>query len=78
MYIANFHELSPLELAISDIGFYQYTTMATTPTVLIAGANRGIGLQFVKTFTKRGWNVVGTFRPQTRSDDSVKDVRSLN
>ena len=32
------------------------------PTVLITGGNRGIGLEFVKQFTERGWNVIATVR----------------
>ncbi len=32
------------------------------PTVLITGGNRGIGLEFVKQFTERGWNVIATAR----------------
>ncbi|KAH8591408.1 short chain dehydrogenase [Bisporella sp. PMI_857] len=42
--------------------------------VLIIGANRGIGLHFVKIFTERNWNVFGTVRPQTREDLSFKDL----
>lgn len=31
-------------------------------TVLITGANRGIGLSFIKSYLKRGWKVIGTAR----------------
>jgi NAD(P)-dependent dehydrogenase (short-subunit alcohol dehydrogenase family) len=33
-----------------------------SPTVFITGANRGIGLEFVKQYAERGWNVVATAR----------------
>lgn len=32
------------------------------PTVLITGANRGIGLEFVQQISARGWNVIATAR----------------
>jgi NAD(P)-dependent dehydrogenase (short-subunit alcohol dehydrogenase family) len=32
------------------------------PTVLITGANRGIGLEYVRQYAARGWNVIGTAR----------------
>ncbi len=32
------------------------------PTVLITGANRGIGLEFVKQYAERDWNVIATAR----------------
>ncbi|MBN8281149.1 MAG: SDR family oxidoreductase [Gammaproteobacteria bacterium] len=32
------------------------------PTVLITGANRGIGLEYVREYAARGWNVIGTAR----------------
>src|SRR3954447_16843241 len=32
------------------------------PTVLIAGANRGIGLEFARQYRKEGWRVIGTSR----------------
>jgi NAD(P)-dependent dehydrogenase (short-subunit alcohol dehydrogenase family) len=38
------------------------------------GANRGIGLNLVRTFVRRGWVAYGSIRPQTRGDPSVKDV----
>jgi NAD(P)-dependent dehydrogenase (short-subunit alcohol dehydrogenase family) len=34
----------------------------TSKTVFITGANRGIGLQFAKVYSAKGWNVIGTAR----------------
>lgn len=40
----------------------------TTPTVLIAGASRGLGHALAAEFAARGWQVIGTVRdPQTRT-----------
>ncbi len=33
-----------------------------TPTVLITGANRGIGLELARQYAARGWNVIATSR----------------
>jgi NAD(P)-dependent dehydrogenase (short-subunit alcohol dehydrogenase family) len=35
------------------------------PTVLITGANRGIGLEFARQYCRDGWNVVATVRDPT-------------
>ena len=32
------------------------------PTVLVTGANRGIGLEFVRQYAARGWRVIATAR----------------
>jgi NAD(P)-dependent dehydrogenase (short-subunit alcohol dehydrogenase family) len=40
---------------------------ADPPTVLITGANRGIGLEFAKGFAARGWTVVATTRRPTEA-----------
>ncbi|KAM0424834.1 hypothetical protein ACHAPT_009890 [Fusarium lateritium] len=44
--------------------------------VLVVGANRAIGLNLVKAFIGRSWNVTGTIRPQSRSDPSVADLQA--
>jgi len=38
-------------------------------TVLVTGANRGIGLEFVKQYADRGWNVIATCRNPDKADD---------
>ncbi|KAK1928846.1 C-factor [Phytophthora citrophthora] len=43
--------------------------MATTKkTVLITGSTRSIGLAFAEYYTKQGWNVIGTTRPNSNTD----------
>jgi len=39
------------------------------PTVFITGANRGIGLEFVKQYTENGWNVIATARKPEKAED---------
>ena len=38
-------------------------------TVLITGANRGIGLEFAKQFSEKGYKVIGTARSPEKADD---------
>jgi NAD(P)-dependent dehydrogenase (short-subunit alcohol dehydrogenase family) len=42
---------------------------ASEPTVLITGANRGIGLEFVKQYSDRGWNIIATARKPEAAED---------
>lgn len=44
-----------------------------TTTVLVTGANRGIGLEFARQYRARGYRVIGT----ARSPDRAEDLRML-
>lgn len=46
---------------------------ADAPTVLITGANRGIGLEFATQFAARGWTVIAT----TRKPDEATALNAL-
>jgi NAD(P)-dependent dehydrogenase (short-subunit alcohol dehydrogenase family) len=54
------------------------------PTVLITGANRGIGLEFARQYSSDGWNVVAAVREGSPELDSLNvrveqlDMRDLN
>ncbi|MGB5578354.1 MAG: SDR family oxidoreductase, partial [Woeseiaceae bacterium] len=39
------------------------------PTVLITGANRGLGLEFARQYAADGWNVIGTARSPAKADE---------
>ena len=45
--------------------------MPATPTVLITGANRGIGLELARQYAKAGWHVIGTARTRDSADALV-------
>jgi NAD(P)-dependent dehydrogenase (short-subunit alcohol dehydrogenase family) len=42
-------------------------------TVLITGANRGLGLEFARQYSAAGWHVIGT----ARKPDAAKDLAAL-
>jgi NAD(P)-dependent dehydrogenase (short-subunit alcohol dehydrogenase family) len=46
----------------------------TVHTVLITGANRGIGLELARQYAAAGWQVIGT----ARRPDGAKELRALN
>ncbi|KAE8414596.1 hypothetical protein BDV36DRAFT_239007 [Aspergillus pseudocaelatus] len=46
-------------------------------SILVIGANRGIGFNLLKAFAERGWMVFGTMRPETRSDASFHDLEAI-
>ena len=48
------------------------------PTVLITGANRGLGLEFARQYAADGWQVIGTARKPDQADAlRALDVRIL-
>jgi NAD(P)-dependent dehydrogenase (short-subunit alcohol dehydrogenase family) len=47
------------------------------PTVLITGANRGIGLEFVKQYSSAGWKVLTTVRDPQRPGE-LSPLAALN
>jgi NAD(P)-dependent dehydrogenase (short-subunit alcohol dehydrogenase family) len=41
----------------------------SAPTVLITGANRGLGFEFTRQYAAAGWNVIATARKPAAADD---------
>jgi len=54
--------LLPLAFAVLAGTIAGATSAATGPTVLITGANRGIGLEYARQFAEKGYQVIGTAR----------------
>jgi NAD(P)-dependent dehydrogenase (short-subunit alcohol dehydrogenase family) len=49
------------------------------PTALITGANRGIGLEFVRQYSQNGWHVIATARHSSPELESLGvEVRTLD
>jgi NAD(P)-dependent dehydrogenase (short-subunit alcohol dehydrogenase family) len=48
----------------------------TAPTVLITGANRGIGLELAKQYAEKGWNVIATSRHNS-GDPALAELKEL-
>ena len=42
---------------------------SSEPTLFITGANRGIGLEFIKQYSKLGWNIIATARKPENATD---------
>lgn len=42
------------------------------PTILVVGASRGLGLEFVRQFSAAGWRAIGTVRDMARGADVSK------
>ena len=54
--------LFDVALAVVCVTIASMTSATTTPTVLITGANRGIGLEYARQFAGKGYKVIGTVR----------------
>jgi len=60
-----------LSLAASAPGWAGFD--AGQPTVLITGANRGLGLEFARQYATKGWNVIAS----CRHPEQAKDLKIL-
>ena len=47
-------------------------------TIMITGANRGIGLELVKQYCNRNYQVIGTYRDETTSGELISMSRNLD
>ena len=56
-------------VAPEDLVFDPAKRSGITGTVLVTGANRGIGLALVKNYAERGWTVIGTARKPEKADE---------
>ena len=49
------------------------------PTLFITGANRGLGLEFVRQYRAKGWDVIATVRERSDELDQLgAEVRTLD
>jgi NAD(P)-dependent dehydrogenase (short-subunit alcohol dehydrogenase family) len=55
--------------ALVGIATWAMPGRAAADTVLITGANQGIGLEFAKEYAARGWTVIATHRRPTTPDE---------
>lgn len=60
-------------LALAALGSSAATAAAEppahAPTVLVTGANRGIGLEFARQYVERGWKVIATARDPAKAPE---------
>ena len=62
-------QLLVLTLAMISVTVAGIASAATSPTVLITGANRGIGLEAARQFAAKGYKVIGTARDPADAKD---------
>jgi NAD(P)-dependent dehydrogenase (short-subunit alcohol dehydrogenase family) len=65
--------------ALSYIASATYAIAAESPTVLITGANRGIGFEFARQYSQAGWQVIATARnPELAAELQALAVKSTS
>jgi NAD(P)-dependent dehydrogenase (short-subunit alcohol dehydrogenase family) len=69
------HRIAALVVGLLAAAGYVAPSRAAdgSPTVLVTGANRGIGLEFVKQYAARGWRVIAT----TRDPAGAHELRAV-
>lgn len=60
-------------VAIAAAMMLGFVSIATAQTVLITGANSGIGLEFSKEYAAKGWTVIATHRRDS-TPDTLRDL----
>jgi NAD(P)-dependent dehydrogenase (short-subunit alcohol dehydrogenase family) len=60
---------STLLMQQSHADAHEHADAAKASTVLITGANRGIGLEFARQYADAGWTVIGTARDPDEADE---------
>ncbi len=65
--------LLALVVSTSAIPAPSFAADEASLTVLITGANRGLGLEFARQYREAGWHVIGT----ARKPDAATDLREL-
>jgi NAD(P)-dependent dehydrogenase (short-subunit alcohol dehydrogenase family) len=58
-----------MRIIITFIAALLCAASAQASTVLITGTNRGIGLEFVKQYAEKGWDVIATARNPDKADE---------
>ncbi len=61
-----------LSLATAAMAIGMAANVALAETVLITGANQGIGLEFAKQYAARGWTVIATHRRSSTPEELAK------
>jgi len=64
--------LQRLALTLASILITLCARPAAADTVLITGANQGIGLEFAKEYAARGWTVIATHRRSSTPEELAK------
>ncbi len=64
--------LGRLTITLAALAATLCSSHALAETVLITGANQGIGLEFAKQYAARGWTVIATHRRPTTPEELAK------
>lgn len=73
MLIARLRKLGPSLLVTLFLGAVALPLTASANTVMITGANSGIGLEFAKQYAEQGWTVIATHR-RSKPPKSLTDL----
>ncbi len=59
-------------LVLGELGALAQDAEGVSPTVLITGSNRGIGLEFARQYAEKGWRVIATCRRPEEAEELKK------